>query len=217
MYLFTFRLFLLVSISLYSQKVFATPEYKNQTMIAIDQLDEKSESWIEDEKISEKINKIKFVEHYDRYLGHELVLPKDFKKLGGIGGLLNTNEVRLNIVRHESDDSSRFYYARIAYEGYGWAHLENRIYLIINETERIVLEGYGKVDSAVGICSRSLCLNGEGIRVIIPDEVMLKMSQANSIEISVRGNNKSFDAYFKDDHHAQVRKFIGLYDDVGRQ
>ncbi|MEO0012903.1 MAG: hypothetical protein RLZZ535_1292 [Cyanobacteriota bacterium] len=216
MYLFALRLFLLVSINLYSQKVLATPEYKNQTLVAIDQLDEKSDSWIEDEKISKKVKEIKFVEHYDRFLGYEAVLSKDFKKLGGIGGLLNINEVRLNIVRYEGDDNSRFYYARIVYNGDGWAHLENKAYLIINETERIVLEGYGQTDSSVDYCS-SFCVNTEGIRVVIPDEVMLKMSQANSIEISVRGNNKSFDAYFKDDHHAQVRKFIDLYDDVGRR
>lgn len=40
---------------------------------------------------------------------------------------------------------------------------------------------------------------------------MVKMSKANSIEILVEGDRKSFEGYFKKDHHAQVRKFVQMY------
>lgn len=111
--------------------------------IPIDPKIRNSKTWIDDEAISKKMNDLEFVTKVDRFKKYRAIFPKHFEELGGIGGFLDFDEVYLNIVKYEGDDGANFFYGRIVYEGLGWSFLTAKVYLILNGTERIRLNGIG--------------------------------------------------------------------------
>ncbi|WP_162782109.1 hypothetical protein [Arenimonas caeni] len=140
----------------------------------------------------------------DRFTGLQRISPNKAKPIGGTG-MFTT--VTWNTVFARDEKGATSYYVRIIYEGYGWLFLTGEVILLIDGTERVILQGpSSEAQREVLACgSPAGCKVQEGLRVPVEEPVVSRLARAQSVEVRLNGRSQYVQGHLKPYHQAGIR------------
>jgi hypothetical protein len=150
---------------------------------------------------------------FDRFTGTSRIGPKKPKPLAGGGGLIST-DLYFAVVRNVPKDGSPSFYARVYYQGLGWAFLNGTVQFLIDGKDQVEITGpSSEAERGVTrICTGGRgCLVTEGERIPMSDSLVAQLARAHSIEVRANGTKASLERWFKKDHHAELRLLARRY------